>query len=145
MTNIIPTPSDFRRFIKTKSFSTSSSSREDVGSSRIRTLHFISTALAIAIICWFAIEHSPRFCVGDTSILRSFNIFADFLFIVFQSIIPIFLGSRPINKFSATLRFGHRFTSWYTVLIPLVCASCGEWFTIESGFPSILISPDSNS
>ena len=33
------------------------------------------------------------------------------LFIVRQSINPAFLGSRPINRFSATVRFGQRLTS----------------------------------
>ena len=51
VTKIIPTPCSFSRFIRWKSFSTSPSSRDDVGSSSIKTLADISTALAIAIIC----------------------------------------------------------------------------------------------
>ena len=66
VTKIIPTPSSRSLLISTNSFSTSSSSSEEVGSSRISTRHFISTARAIAIICWIAIEHSSSICVGGT-------------------------------------------------------------------------------
>ena len=135
VTKIIPTPSALNFRIRTNNFWTSSSSKEDVGSSKIKTRHFISTALAIAIICWIAKEHSSKLWVGATWISRFFKTSADFRFIVRQSIIPNLLGSLPINKFSATVRFGHKFTSWYTVLIPFCCASCGEWFTINSGLP----------
>ena len=56
VTNIIPMPSFFSFFIKTKSFSTSPSSSDEVGSSSISTFADISTALAMAIICCIAIE-----------------------------------------------------------------------------------------
>ena len=42
--------------ISTNNFSTSPSSREEVGSSSINTLADISTARAMAIICWMAME-----------------------------------------------------------------------------------------
>ena len=93
----------------------------------------------MAIICWMAMEHSSSDWVADTSISNSRSNSSDFRFMVFQSIMPIFRGSRPINKFSATVRFGHRLTSWYTVLIPLFWASCGDLLT--TALPSILISP----
>ena len=141
VTKIIPTPWSFSLRINTNNFSTSSSSRDDVGSSKINTWHFISTALAIAIICCFAIEHSSNLSVARASIDKLFSNAADFLFIVCQSIIPSFLGSLPINKFSATVRFGHRFTSWYTVLIPCSCASCGDRLMIAPSDPAIKISP----
>ena len=113
VTKMIPTPSSRSLRIRTNSFSTSSSSREEVGSSRIRTLHFISTARAIAIICWIATEHSSSICVGGTLMFRLSRSFAERAFISFQLIIPtLFRGSRPINRFSATVRFGQRFTSW---------------------------------
>ena len=66
VTKIIPTPSSRSLLISTNSFSTSSSSSDEVGSSRISTRHFISTARAIAIICWIAMEHSSSICVGGT-------------------------------------------------------------------------------
>ena len=46
------------------SFWTSCSSREEVGSSRMRTLHSISTARAIATICCTAMEQEPSCCLG---------------------------------------------------------------------------------
>ena len=146
VTKIIPTPSPRSLRISTNSFSTSSSSREEVGSSRIRTLHFISTARAIAIICWIATEHSSSIWVGGTLMFRLSRSFAERAFISFQLIIPSLLrGSRPINRFSATVRFGQRFTSWYTVLMPLACASCGEWLIISLFSPFIWMEPLSNS
>ena len=51
VTNIIPTPRLLRSSISLNSFSTSCSSSEEVGSSRISTLQSISTARAIATIC----------------------------------------------------------------------------------------------
>ena len=35
-------------------------------------------------------------------------------------------GSRPSSMFSATVRFGSRLTSWYTVLMPAACEAAGE-------------------
>ena len=51
VTNIIPTPRLLRSSMSLNSFSTSCSSSEEVGSSRISTLQSISTARAIATIC----------------------------------------------------------------------------------------------
>ena len=56
VTNTMPTPCSFSWSIILKSFSTSLSSREEVGSSRIRALQSMSTARAMAIICWRARE-----------------------------------------------------------------------------------------
>ena len=56
VTNTIPTPSFFNLSIILNNFSTSLSSSEEVGSSNIRTLESISTALAIATICCSATE-----------------------------------------------------------------------------------------
>ena len=112
VTNTIATPFSFSCRIRTNSFSTSWSSREDVGSSKISTLQSISTALAIAIICWSASEYSSRFLVTSISRSRLLIILLDFAVIVFQSMVPSFVfGSLPINKFSATLKFGQRLTS----------------------------------
>ena len=56
VTKMIPIPLALSCLISTNNFSTSPSSREDVGSSRISTLADMSTALAMAIICWMAME-----------------------------------------------------------------------------------------
>ena len=71
----------------------------------------ISTARAIAIICCLARETSSSFWVAEASISRLLSNSVARLFIVRQSINPAFLGSRPINRFSATVRFGQRLTS----------------------------------
>ena len=42
-----------------------------------------------------------------------------------ESMAPNRCGSRPSRMFSATERFGQRFTSWYTVATPAVWASPG--------------------
>ena len=67
VTNMIPTPFSFSLRIMVKSFSTSRSSSEEVGSSRISTLQSISTARAIAIICCNASEYSSRLRVTSMS------------------------------------------------------------------------------
>ena len=97
----------------------------------------------MAIICCFAREHSSNLSVALASISRLFKSSVAFLFIVCQSINPNFLGSRPIKRFSATDRFGQRLTSWYTVLIPWLWASCGDLLIIGASEPAILISPPS--
>ena len=43
--------------------------------------------------------------------------------------------------FSATLRSGTRLTSWYTVLMPSVCACCGERGAMA--LPASVIVPES--
>ena len=90
-------------------------------------------------------EHSSSICVGGTWMSRLSRSFPERSFICFQSIIPIFLGSLPIKRFSATVRLGQRFTSWYTVLIPFAWASWGEWLIMALLFPAIWIVPLSNS
>ena len=67
VTKMMPTPFSFKLRIIVKSFSTSRSSSEEVGSSRMRTLQSISTARAIAIICCSASEYSSRFLVTSMS------------------------------------------------------------------------------
>ncbi len=56
--------------------------------------------------------------------------------------VPSFVsGSRPMNRFSATLRLGHRFTSWYTVEMPFFWASRVEWLRMGRCSAPIKISP----
>ena len=71
-------------------------------------------------------------------IFKLFNKSAERLFICFQSIKPNFLGSRPIKIFSATVKLGHKFTSWYTVEIPHSCASFGLFGEISLPFKVIV-------
>ena len=124
-------------------FSTSCSSREDVGSSRISTLQSISTARAIATICWIAIEQLESCCVAFAGISSDFRILSASAFIFFQFCpIPF---PRPMYMFSATERFGQSVISWYTVLIPRFCASCGERIATAPSCSFRKISPPSFS
>ena len=107
-----------------KSFSTSDSSKEEVGSSRISTLQSMSTARAMATICWIAMEQSDSCCCARAGIPRFWRIRSASSLTFFQSIIRFF--PRPMYMFSATVRLGHRVISWYTVLIPKFWASLGD-------------------
>ena len=81
---MIPTPLDFSSRMSSKSFRTSSSSSEDVGSSRMRILQSISIARAIAIICWTASEQLESCWVGLAGIPREFSSCVVFAFIRFH-------------------------------------------------------------
>ena len=61
-----------------KSLATSLSSREEVGSSRISTLQFMSTARAMATICCTAREQEDNSCFGRAGMPRLFRIAAAF-------------------------------------------------------------------
>ena len=92
-----------------KSFSTSCSSRDDVGSSRMSTLHSISTARAMATICCTAMEQLDSCCVGAAGMPRELRSFFASAFILRQLVkAPLVL---PIYRFSATVRFGQRVIS----------------------------------
>ena len=69
---MMPTPRALSSRISEKSFSTSRSSSEEVGSSRISTLHSISIARAMATICCTASEHVASCCV-DLAGMFSFS------------------------------------------------------------------------
>ena len=140
---MIPTPCALRSLINLNKRATSLSSKEEVGSSRIRTLHSISTARAIATICWTAREHVPSCCAAFAGMFNFCKISSAFFSCSRQLIKWYF--PRPMNIFSATVKFGQRVISWYTVLIPKFCASCGDLIETGASFPSILISPESFS
>ncbi len=107
---MIPTPRSFSSRMRTKSFCTSSSSREDVGSSSMRILQSISTARAIAIICCTAIEQLESSWTGLAGILRDSSSCTAFWFICFQLTNELWL--RPMNIFSATVKLGQSMISW---------------------------------
>ena len=138
VTKMMPTPRSRSWRIRLKSFSTSESSREEVGSSRISTLHSISTARAMAIICCSAREYSSKFRVTSTGRFISFISFcARFTISLRLTVCSLVIGSRPMKRFSATLRLGQRLTSWYTVEMPCFCASRVLRFLTASLMPSI--------
>ena len=96
--------------MRPKSFCTSCSSREEVGSSRMSTLHSISTARAMATICCTAMEQLPSCCLGLAGMPRDSRIFPAPAFMDFQlARAPLV---RPMYMFSATVRLGHRVISW---------------------------------
>ena len=101
----MPTPRAFKSRMSLNSIATSLSSREDVGSSRIRTLHSVSTARAMATICCTASEQLPSCCLGRAGIPRLSSSAPAFLSISFQ--LTVLYSPRPMNIFSATVRFGH--------------------------------------
>ena len=107
----IPEPRSLR--ITPKSCSVSCASRLDVGSSRIRIrADEISSARAMAAICWIATEYEPRGCVTSTSTSRPPE---DLVGPSVQGAPvdpPQRFGARPIRMFSPTDRFGQRLTSW---------------------------------
>ncbi len=97
---------------------TSSASRLDVGSSSTSTRTSTATARAIATSCctargWLDNTESgsmlrPMRCSSSLARARVARV----------SIAPRVRGSRPRRMFSATVKFGQRLTSWYTVPIP---------------------------
>ena len=95
----------------------------------------------MAIICWTAMEQLANCCVAFAGISKDCRILSAFAFIFLQFWHTPLV--RPINIFSATERFGQRVISWYTVLIPSLCASCGEWIATALSFPFKKISPSS--
>ena len=50
-----------------------------------------------------------------------------------------------MNMFSATVRLGQSVISWYTVLMPMFCASWGEWMWASASPPSTQMAPSSFS
>ena len=83
---------------------TSLSSSEEVGSSRISTLQFMSTARAMATICCTASEQLDSSCAARAGMPRLSRISVARFSYSFQC--TMFLFVRPMNIFSATVRFG---------------------------------------
>ena len=109
VTKMMPTPLALKSFISPNSFSTSDSSKEEVGSSKISTLQSISTALAMATICWTAMEQSESCWFAFAGIPRFSRIRSASAFIFLHLVSLDF--PRPIYIFSATVRLGHRVIS----------------------------------
>ena len=107
-------PSPRSRSMTSKSCVVSRTVKLDVGSSRIRTLaEEMSSARAMAAICWMATEYEPSGRVTSMWMSRPARISLARLFMVFQSMLtPHLIGARPMSTFSATVRLGQRLTSW---------------------------------
>src|SRR6185312_17232160 len=126
------TPASRMSRITRNSSPTSSASRLEVGSSRMRTAASRSTALAMATSCWTASGWPPSTESGSTARLRRASSSAARRRTARRSTRPSLRGSRPSRMFSATVRLGQRFTSWYTVAIPASWAAPGEANTRSS-------------
>ena len=107
-------PSLLSLSMTSKSCVVSRTVRLEVGSSRMRTLaEEMSSARAMAAICWIATEYEPSGRVTSMSMSRPARISLARLFIAFQSTVtPQRMGARPMSTFSATVRLGQRLTSW---------------------------------
>src|SRR5262245_29449221 len=123
------------------SSATSPASKLDVGSSRISTRASTATARAMATSCCTAIGWLPSADPGSMCKPMRDNSSAARARIARPSIEPNRRGSRPRRMFSATERFVHRLTSWYTVLMPASCACAG--LPKDTGTPARRISPAS--
>ena len=95
-----------------KSCWTSSESRLDVGSSRIRTSAEMSMARAIATICCTAIEYLDSCAPTSSETSTRASASTARRLTARHWMRPRRRGSRPIEMFSATDRLGQRFTSW---------------------------------
>ncbi len=111
-TNRIAIPSSRSDRSTLSSCSTSPASRLDVGSSSTSTRADTSSARAIATICCTAIDWEPS--PAETSSRRSSapSRTSARRLMPAQWMRPNLRGSRPMKMFSATERFGQRFTSW---------------------------------
>ena len=133
MTKMMPTPRSLSWRIMPKSLSTSDSSSDEVGSSRMRTLQSMSTARAMATICCMAIEQLPSCCLALTGMPRFCRILSASVYICFQ--LATLEWPRPMYMFSATVRLGQSVISWYTVAMPTSCASCGDLMETAPSWP----------
>jgi hypothetical protein len=82
-------------FIILNRFLHSAMSRLDVGSSSIRIFALISSALAIATICWIAVSRRRG---GELHLFQDpvWQEHLGFMLMAFQSILAPFMGWRPI-------------------------------------------------
>ena len=108
----IAIPCALKRRTTEKSIFTSSSARLEVGSSRIRILECAERDRAMAHICCTAIEYEESGAVTSTRTFRSARSASALRRIRPQRIPYASDPSRPRQMFSATERFGQRFTSW---------------------------------
>ncbi len=107
-----------------------------MGSSRITTLEFQSTALAMATVWrWPPDRLATRWRTdltvrtdSDTSVSC-----ADCSMLLSSRMRPL-VRSRPRNMFWTMSRLSHSARSWYTISIPSALASRGEW--TATGLPS---------
>ena len=123
------------------SSATSSTSSDEVGSSRTNTWAWMSMALAIATSCCTAMECEPSNDPGSMSRFSSLSTERLCLRMARNEMAPRKRGSRPSMMFSATERLVTRLTSWYTVATPACCASAGP--ANETSFPATSIEPAS--
>src|SRR6266850_4264959 len=137
----IAIPCAFSRRTTENSIRTSSSARLEVGSSRIRILARAESDRAMAHICCTAIEYEESGAITSTRTFRSARSASALRRMRPQRIPNVSAPSRPRQMFSATDRFGQRFTSWYTVLMPSFWASSGLDGLIS--FPSRRMRPES--
>ena len=124
-TNRIATPLSRRLRITRNNCSTSPGSSEEVGSSSTRIRQSKDAALQIATSCCTASECEPSEELASMSRPMSLRWRCASRRVARQSIDGPRRTSCPSITFSATLRFSHRLTSWYTVLMPAACACSG--------------------
>ena len=143
-TNRIATPWSRRPRNTVKRFSTSTESRLDVGSSRMRTLASITMARLMATSCCMAMEMDAsgwRESRCSSPMARRDRFAAA---CVARQLMPKApRTSWPSMRFSPMLRFVQRLTSWYTVAMPARWASAVLWSLRSS--PRTVTDPESIS
>ena len=115
---MIATPEALSLRMMLKRMSTSFTVSGAVGSSRISTLVWSSTALAISTICIIAGDSVNSMALGSISVPKSSNIFrasSTIFFLLTITPLPIRL---PMNIFSTIGRSRTSVNSWYTAPIP---------------------------
>ena len=98
-----------------KRSSVSLAERLEVGSSMMRSLALVETALQISTICWWPMPSLPTFIRGSKRRPRSSSSRAAASTMAATSVTMVpctSLISRPRKMFSATVRWGMRFNSW---------------------------------
>ena len=113
-----------------------------VGSSKIKMFAFLYKVFRISVLCWIPTEASIILSFGSTSNPYFFAIFETSEFNSSQSIIPLeFLGSLPNPMFSAAVKDGTKWNSWWTMPMPSSIAL--STLFISTGLSFINISPES--
>ena len=107
----MPTPRAFKSAMMPNSASISLSVSDEVGSSKIITLEFWLTHLAISTICCCATLRVLSTALGSRSTPRRFSTSPASENKRFHARMPPLFGSRPRKIFSATVRYGTRFSS----------------------------------
>ena len=107
----MPIPWAFNWWIVAKSCSVSRSEREEVGSSMMRILDLMESALATSTICcWAVLKSAIRVCVS-TCMFRLWSSAAASACIFLWSISPYLFGNRAKKMFCATSMYGIRLNS----------------------------------